>query len=113
MAENIKIIYLFGYSERMGKHLERLVPLLNSQINNGSNIGLIFIHDGVINTTSKGKTPESVKELLGLNITLYTLIPDLKARGIALDHLHQKIVPIEYDQLVDIIDATPKVISWM
>jgi sulfur relay protein TusB/DsrH len=113
MAENIKIVYLFGYSERMGKHLERLVPLLKSQINKGSNIGLIFIHDGVINTTSKGKTPESVKELLGLNITLYTLIPDLKARGIALDHIHQKLVPIDYDQLVDIIDATPKVISWM
>ena len=113
MAENINMIYLFGYSERTGKHLERIVPLLKSQINKGSKIGLIFIHDGVINATSKGKTPESVNELLGLNIALYTLIPDLKARGIALDHIHQKVVPIEYDQLVDIIDATPKVISWM
>ena len=113
MAENNDIVYLFGYSERMGKYLERLIPLLKVQINKGSNIGLIFIHDGVINTSSRGKTPESVKELISLKVTLYKLIPDLKSRGIDLDHVHEIITSIEYDEFVDIIDATPKLISWM
>jgi sulfur relay protein TusB/DsrH len=113
LTENKDIIYLFGYSERMGKHLERLVPLLKAQIAKGSRIGLIFIHDGVINSSSRGKILDSVKQLFNSEIELYTLIPDLKARGISLDHVHETIKPIEYDELIDIIDATPKLISWM
>ncbi len=112
MADN-DIVYLFGYSERMGRYLERMMPLLKAQKDKGSRIGLIFIHDGVINASSKGKTPELVKELISLKVSLYTLIPDLKARGIALDHIHETIKPIQYDELIDIIDATPKLISWM
>ena len=113
MTKDLKILYLFGFSERMGKHLERLIPLLKSQINKGIKIGVIFIHDGVINSSSKGKVPDSVKHLISLNVELFTLIPDLKARGIVLNHIHEKIFPIEYDELVDLIDATPKLISWI
>ena len=113
MTENNDIIYLFGYSERIGKYLERLIPILKAQIDKGSNIGIIFIHDGVINTSSRGRITESVNILLKLKIALYALIPDLKARGIALEHVRESIKPIEYDEMVDIIDATPKLISWM
>jgi sulfur relay protein TusB/DsrH len=113
MTENKSILYLFGFSERMGKHLEKLIPLLESQIKKGSKIRLVFIHDGVINSTSKGKIPESVKELMNLNIVLYTMIPDAKARGISVEHIQNKIKPINYEELVELIDTTPKIISWM
>lgn len=113
MAENINILYLFGFSERMGNHLENLVPLLKSQLKKGSKVGLIFIHDGVINSSKKGKIPNSVKDLMNLSIILYTMIPDLKARGISKENINEGIKPIDYEELVDIIDATPKIISWM
>jgi len=113
MTENKNILYLFGFSERMGKHLEKLIPLLKSQLKRGSMIRVVFIHDGVINSSSKGKIPESVKELINLNIVLYTMIPDAKARGISIEHIQNKIKPIDYEELVDLIDSTPKIISWM
>ena len=113
MAEMVNMLYLFGFSERMGNHLENLIPLLKSQLTKGSKIGLIFIHDGVINSSKKGKIPNSVKVLLDLSISLYTMIPDLKARGISLENINNGIKPIDYEELVDIIDATPKIISWM
>lgn len=113
MTETVNMLYLFGFSERMGNHLENLIPLLKSQLTKGSKIGLIFIHDGVINSSSKGKIPNSVKILMDLSITLYTMIPDLKARGISLENINDGIRPIDYEELVDIIDVTPKIISWM
>ena len=113
MAEMVNMLYLFGFSERMGNYLENLLPLLKSQLNKGSKIGVIFIHDGVINSSSKGKIPNSVKVLMDLSISLYTMIPDLKARGISLENINNGIRPIDYEELVDIIDATPKIISWM
>ena len=76
MSEDKSILYLFGYSERMGKYLEKLIPLLKSQKSKEAKIGLIFIHDGVINTSSKGKIPDSVKELIDLNVNLYSMILD-------------------------------------
>ena len=48
-----------------------------------------------------------------MNITLYAMIPDLQARGIALENIHDKVKPIEYDDLIDNLDVTPKIISWM
>ncbi|MBY8981151.1 MAG: sulfurtransferase complex subunit TusB [Candidatus Lokiarchaeota archaeon] len=113
MAENRNVLYLFGYSEMTGKHLERLLPLLKAQVNKGSQIGLVLIHDGVIGINKKGKIPEKMEELLNTNINVYAMIPDLQARGIALENIHDKVKPIGYDDLIDILDITPKIISWM
>jgi len=52
-------------------------------------------------------------ELLRMKITVYAMIPDLNARGIALENIHDKVKPIGYDDLTDILDVTPKIISWM
>ena len=57
--------------------------------------------------------PEKMEELLKMNITVYAMIPDLQARGIALENIHDKVKPIGYDDLIDILDVTPKIISWM
>ena len=113
MTENRNVLYLFGYSEMTGKHLERLLPILKAQIAKGSELGLVLIHDGVIGINKKGKIPDKMGELVNLDIKLYAMIPDLQARGIAQDTIHDKVKPIGYDELIDIIDVTPKVISWM
>jgi len=113
MSENRKVLYLFGYSEMTGTHLERLLPILKAQINKGSQIGLVLIHDGVIGINKKGKIPKKMEELLNMNITVYAMIPDLQARGIGLEDIHDKVKPIEYDDLIDNLDVTPKIISWM
>ena len=57
MTENRNIMYLFGYSEMTGTHLERLLPILKAQINKGSTVGLVLIHDGVIGINKKGRIP--------------------------------------------------------
>ena len=113
MTENKKVLYLFGYSEMTGTHLSRLLPILKTQITKGSEIGLVLIHDGVIGINKKGRIPEKMQELLTMKITVYALIPDLHARGIAPEIIHDKVKPIEYDDLIDLLDITPKIISWM
>ena len=113
MTENKKVLYLFGYSEMTGTHVERLLPILKAQINKSSQIEMVLIHDGVIGINKKGKIPENMEELLNMNITIYAMIPDLQARGIAQEQIHDKVKPIEYDDLIDILDLTPKIISWM
>ena len=113
MPENRNVLYLFGYSEMTGTHLERLLPILKAQVNKGSQIGFVLIHDGVIGINKKGRIPKMMEELINMKITVYAMIPDLQARGIALESIHDKVKAIEYDDLTDILDVTPKIISWM
>ncbi|MFX1420634.1 MAG: DsrH/TusB family sulfur relay protein [Promethearchaeota archaeon] len=113
MSENLDMVYLFGFSSNTGTHLEKLLPILKAQKIKNSKIGIVLIHDGVIGITTKGRIPKQVEDLLDLNITLFVMVPDLKARGITLDYISENIRPIEYDDLIDILDTTPKIISWM
>ena len=113
MAEDRKVLYLFGYSEMTGTHLERLLPIIKAQIAKGSQIGLVLIHDGVIGINKKGKIPERMGELLNLDVAIYAMIPDLQARGIAQENIHDKVKLIGYNDLIDILDITSKIISWM
>jgi len=108
-----RYLYLFGFSEITGNHLERLLPILKGQIEKGSQIGLVLIHDGIIGINKRGRITKSMEELLSLGVILYAMIPDLKARGIALEQTHEKIKPIEYYDLIDLLDNSIKVISWM
>jgi sulfur relay protein TusB/DsrH len=107
------ILYLFGFSERTGNHLERLLPLLRVQLHKKKTIGLVFIHDGVIGLNTNGLIPKPVEELMNSNITLKAMIPDLKARGLPIDLLHDNVKPIDYDELVELLDSTQKIVSWM
>ncbi|MFX1329081.1 MAG: sulfurtransferase complex subunit TusB [Promethearchaeota archaeon] len=113
MAETLDMIYLFGYSSNMGTHLERLLSILKSQKKKNSKIGIVLIHDGVIGITTRGRISKEMEDLLDINVIVFAMIPDLKARGIALEYISEKIRLIEYDNLVDILDTTPKIISWM
>lgn len=113
MTQDLEDLYLFGFSERAGKYLLRLLPIIKTQLNRGKKIGVVFIHDGVIGTTTRGKIPKSISEILGLNLTLFVLTPDLKARGIDSNTIDAKITGIGYEELADLLDSTPKIISWM
>ncbi len=113
MSENLDIIYLFGYSGMTGNQLERLLPILKSQITKNTKLGLVLIHDGVVGITTKGKIPKEVEELLSMEVEIFAMKSDMKARGIAPEYIHDKIKSIDYDDLIDVIDTTPKVISWM
>ncbi|UCC20970.1 MAG: hypothetical protein JSV62_06720 [Promethearchaeota archaeon] len=113
MSEKLDMVYLFGFSSNTGTHLEKLIPILKTQKIKNSKIGIVLIHDGVIGITTKGRISKQVEDLLDLNIPLFVMAPDLKARGITLDYISEKIRPIGYDDLIDILDMTPKIISWM
>jgi len=113
MSQNMNMLYLFGFSEITGNHLERSLPLIKSQINRGIQIGIVLIHDGVIGTNAKGKISKAMEELLRLNISIFAMIPDLMARGLNPESIHNKIKPLEYDDLIEILDVTPKIISWI
>ena len=67
----------------------------------------------VIGISKKGKIPKKMEEILNMNVTIYAMIPDLEARGIAQEQVHDKVKLIGYDDLIDILDVTPKIISWM
>jgi len=73
MSENRHVLYLFGYSEMTGTHLERLLPILKTQINKGSQIEMVLIHDGVIGINKKGKIPKKMEELLNLKHVLFNI----------------------------------------
>lgn len=109
----MNILYLYGFSEMTGNHLERLLPIIKSQLRKGTQIGVALIHDGVIGINKNGKTPDAMKQLYELDVNLFAMGPDLKARGINPEYINEKIKPIDYEQLVDVIDNTPKIVSWM
>ena len=113
MTENLDMIYLFGFSGLTGNHLRRLLPILKSQIKKNTKLGLVLIQDGVIGISTKGKIPKQMEELLDLDVAVFAMKSDIIARGIAPELVHSNIKSIEYDDLIDVIDATPKVISWM
>jgi sulfur relay protein TusB/DsrH len=111
--KKMDLLYLYGFSEMTGKYIERLLPILKVQLKKNRQIGFVLMHDGVIGVSKKSKTPESLKELLNLDITIYALKPDIKARGIPLNQLLDKIKTIEYDELVDVLETSQKIISWL
>jgi len=113
MKENYDLLYLFGYSPRTGKELERLLAIVEQHQESGLQVGMVLIHDGVVVASSIGKQPEEVKRLRELSIGLHVMIPDLQARGLSLDHLEENIQGINYEELVELLDNAQKIISWM
>ena len=111
MTEVYDIIYLFGFSLRYGNELHRLLPILKTHKKNGLKVGIILIHDGVIGIDKKGKKLTILEELT--LFSLYAMLPDLNARGILVDNLLEEVKPIEYSDLVDILDNSQRIISWM
>jgi len=113
MSDNLEVVYLFGFSELTGNHLRRLLPILESQIKKNTKVGLVLIQDGVIGISTMGKIPKQMEELIALDVSVFAMIGDIISRGIRHEFIHNKIETINYDDLIELIDTTPKVISWM
>jgi len=113
MTEKLDMVYLYGNSPRDGAGMDTLIPVIKTQTSNGVKVGIVLIHDGVINASSKRKTSEKVKKLMELSITVFVMVPDLKARGILLESINNALKPINYGDLVNILDSSEKIISWM
>ena len=107
------IIYLYGFSTTLTSKLINLVKIVENQLEHDNQISFVFIHDGVIGTTQRSRKSQVLKKLLDLPLIFYSLIPDLKARGIDSKNLQNKITGIDYSELVDILAKTPKIVSWM
>lgn len=113
MGEQINLIYLYGFSTFLESKLFSFMQILKNQLNQDVHISIVFIHDGVIGTSYKNKISHAMTELLKLSISFYAMIPDLKARGIDSENLQNKIEGIEYEDLVDLLVITSKIVSWM
>ena len=111
MTGKDKIVYLYGFSTTMESKLVNLIQIIENQLEQAQII-IVFIHDGVIGTTQKVRKSQILKNLLNLPLTFYSMIPDLKARGIDIKNLQTKIIGIDYSDLVDILAETPKIVSW-
>ncbi len=107
------IVYLYGFSITSSDKIKSLLKILKEQVETDTEISIVLIHDGVIGTSKRGKTPKLLVELLNLPLNIYTMIPDIKARGIDPNHLINQIKGIEYDELVDILVEKEQIVSWM
>jgi len=114
MVENKNsVVYLYGFSLRKEAHLGSLITILNEQISTGTKLKIVLMHDGVIGISKKGTLPSYLRELFNLPIEIYALIPDIKARGIDIEAINENIHLIDYDELVDLLAETSKIISWL
>jgi len=124
------IVYLFGYSLLGTNQFEQLIPLVKNQLTKDVKISVVLLHDAVVGTSSKGTTPNPLKELLDFafqlknmgNVTgieptvklhIHVLKEDLEARGLNTEDLIPRLEPITYIKLVDILDEGKKIVSWM
>jgi len=107
------IVYLFGFSSRFETKLRSLLEIVEEQIEEDIKISIVLIHDGVIGVSKKEFTPLVLNDLLKLPVDIYAMLPDIKARGIDSQNLLQKIKGINYDDLVDILVSSQKIVSWM
>ena len=108
-----KLVYLFGFSPWNINQIENLLKVIQIQIGLGAKIKVVLMHNGVIGTSKRGKTPLTLKQLIELPISIFAMVPDLKARGIDTKTLQEKINLLEYENLVDILVETPSIISWL
>ncbi|MFX1497046.1 MAG: DsrH/TusB family sulfur metabolism protein [Promethearchaeota archaeon] len=108
-----KILYLFGYSINNYTPLVKIVNIIRQQKELGADISFIFMHDGVIGLTKESKLNDPLLSLIDLNISLYILLPDLKARGINPDKVLDNIIKIEYEILVDLLARNSRIVSWL
>ncbi|MHA1112493.1 MAG: DsrH/TusB family sulfur metabolism protein [Promethearchaeota archaeon] len=124
------IVYLFGYSLLGTNQFEQLIPLVKNQLTKDIKVSVVLLHDAVVGTSSKGTTPSALRELLDFafqlknmgNVTgieptvrlhVHVLTEDLEARGYTAENLIPRLEPISYTKLVDILDESKKIVSWM
>jgi sulfur relay protein TusB/DsrH len=113
MNKKNSIVYLYGFSPTFSNKSNLLLKIIKEQLGTNTEINIVLMHDGVVGTSMKGATPKFLIELLKLPLNAYALSPDIKARGIDPNNLINQIKGIEYEDLVDILVSTQKIVSWV
>lgn len=108
-----KILYLYGYSTKHNIKSTLLNRIIQEELNLGAEINLVLLHDAVIGISKKETTPDFLNQLLNLPLNIYALKPDIIARGLDPNMVFEKIKPIGYDDLVDLLVEVPITASWM
>ena len=124
------IVYLFGYSLFETNQFEHVIPFVKNQLTKDKAVSIVLLHDAVIGSSNKGETPKALKELLdfayqlknvgtvtgiepSVRLHVHVLKKDLEARGFNTETLNPRLEAIDYSSLVDIMDGSPKIVSWM
>ena len=107
------IVYLFGFSSRFETKLRSLLEIITEQIEEDIKISIVLIHDGVIGSVKKEKSPQILIDLIETPVNVFAMIPDIKARGMDSKNLLNQVKGINYDELVDILVDSQKIVSWM
>ena len=113
MTRKYDIVYMFGYNTRQTMTLHNALPLIKKQLDGGKDVAIVLIHDAVIGSSAKGKTPDQLLDLMQTKAKIHVMEPDLKARGIDGTDLAGGTELTRYDGLVDILVGSDKIISWM
>ncbi|MEJ2250599.1 MAG: sulfurtransferase complex subunit TusB [Candidatus Lokiarchaeota archaeon] len=115
MTKSRVLLYLYGYSPRKKEELEEFYKILEYQLKNNVKINLVFIQDGVIAINQKNLKNESLDKILMINnsqISFYGIKQDLIARGLG-NISHDFIKVIDYEDLVEIMENSDNIISWI
>jgi sulfur relay protein TusB/DsrH len=104
MTQNL---ILFGYSGFDTTQLKNLSDLTSGL----SDCGVVLMEDAVIGTSTTGNN--SYDAFIKGGVKLYCLEEDFNARGLETGTLVPGIESITYSTLIDIIENSPRVISWL
>jgi sulfur relay protein TusB/DsrH len=105
------IVYLVGHSARQECQLENIIPLVDAQHEAGKNVGIVLMQDGVIGTSKLGTVPETLKYFIEMEIPVHALGADMTARGINPDLPIDNVDVINYEDLVDILAESGRIVS--
>ena len=108
-----RILYLYGFSPRIHNHLQRLARIVAHQTEQGHDVAIALLHDGVVGAVPSDRLPAALKELLKLGAKFYVLGEDLDARGLGEFQLRDELERIDYDSLIDLIVQCDTLCSWM
>jgi tRNA 2-thiouridine synthesizing protein B len=72
---------------------------------------VLLIEDAVYALLPGSAALKSISLLPG-EVRLHVLEADMRARGLALDDLPERIEPIGYDRMVELCAQSSKVLSW-
>lgn len=105
MAKNLIIYGFSGFNHDQKNRMQTIAVGLED-------CAVALLEDAVIGAEKNG-TENPYADLINKNISFYCVVEDLKARGMDPQKLSEGISPIGYVDLIDLIDQTEKIISWL
>ncbi len=105
MAKNLVLYGLSGFYHCERNKLEDIIPNLDDP-------ELVLLEDGVVGS-QQSKTDSPYALLLQKGIKIYAVSEDLQARGIDESSLVSGIGPVDYMGLIDLIEGSERIISWL